>query len=97
MSEHHTHRALRFETPSDFWTDVERPRFFLVLKGDGQGEYFKHSLLIVFVNRTLTCLVALVTNVVKGQPIRPIAPLYSYASISLSNVVATSCQYEAHK
>jgi adenosine 3'-phospho 5'-phosphosulfate transporter B2 len=29
--------------------------------------------------------------------IKPVAPLYSYAAVSLSNVVATTCQYEALK
>jgi len=63
----------------------------------GGDEYFKYSLLIVFINRALTCAVALVTNVVKGQSLKPIAPLYSYAAVSVSNVVATACQYEALK
>ena len=31
------------------------------------------------------------------QDWRPAAPLYSYAAVSLSNVVATTCQYEALK
>ena len=31
------------------------------------------------------------------QPISPAAPLTSYAAVSLSNVIATSCQYEALK
>ena len=28
---------------------------------------------------------------------RPAAPVYAYAAVSLSNVVATLCQYEALK
>ena len=28
---------------------------------------------------------------------RPVAPPYAYAAVSLSNVVATTCQYEALK
>ena len=28
---------------------------------------------------------------------RPVAPAYAYAAVSLSNVVATTCQYEALK
>lgn len=27
----------------------------------------------------------------------PVAPLYSYAGVSLSNVVATTCQYEVNR
>mmetsp|Transcript_15986 Transcript_15986/g.40780 ORF Transcript_15986/g.40780 Transcript_15986/m.40780 type:complete len:356 (-) Transcript_15986:180-1247(-) len=62
-----------------------------------KGEFFKYSLLIVLVNRLGTCLVALVTSAVKGESLKPIAPLYAYAGVSISNVVATSCQYEALK
>ncbi len=32
-----------------------------------------------------------------GENLRPVAPSYSYALISMSNVVATTCQYEALK
>ena len=32
-----------------------------------------------------------------GQDLRPVAPPYSYALVSLSNVAATTCQYEALK
>jgi adenosine 3'-phospho 5'-phosphosulfate transporter B2 len=31
------------------------------------------------------------------EEVRPVAPLASYAAVSLSNVVATFCQYEALK
>lgn len=31
------------------------------------------------------------------QPLAPAAPLTSYAAVSFSNVIATSCQYEALK
>lgn len=33
----------------------------------------------------------------KTDELRPVAPILSYASVSLSNVVATTCQYEALK
>ena len=32
-----------------------------------------------------------------GQDLRPVAPPYNYAAVSVSNVVATFCQYEALK
>jgi len=31
------------------------------------------------------------------EELKPVAPLYSYAAVSLSNVIATTCQYEALK
>ena len=33
----------------------------------------------------------------RGLDMRPAAPAYAYAAVSLSNVVATTCQYEALK
>ena len=33
----------------------------------------------------------------RGLDMRPVAPAYAYAAVSLSNVVATTCQYEALK
>ena len=33
----------------------------------------------------------------KYSEIKPVAPIYSYATVSLSNIVATFCQYEALK
>ena len=32
-----------------------------------------------------------------GESLAPVAPAYAYAGVSLSNVVATTCQYEALK
>ncbi len=32
-----------------------------------------------------------------GESVKPVAPSYGYAAVSLSNVVATTCQYEALK
>ena len=32
-----------------------------------------------------------------GHSLKPAAPPYSYALVSLSNVAATTCQYEALK
>jgi adenosine 3'-phospho 5'-phosphosulfate transporter B2 len=29
--------------------------------------------------------------------IKPVAPIYTYMAVSLSNVIATTCQYEALK
>eukprot|EP00271_Cylindrocystis_brebissonii_P014240 TRINITY_DN35534_c0_g1_i1.p1 TRINITY_DN35534_c0_g1~~TRINITY_DN35534_c0_g1_i1.p1 ORF type:complete len:374 (+),score=54.32 TRINITY_DN35534_c0_g1_i1:588-1709(+) len=62
-----------------------------------QEERFTYSLFIVLCNRILTCTVAIVVLLVQGKSMAPVAPLYSYAGVSLSNVVATTCQYEALK
>jgi adenosine 3'-phospho 5'-phosphosulfate transporter B2 len=65
--------------------------------GDGGGQFFKYSLFLVLCNRVFTCLTALAVSVWRGEKLSPVAPLYSYASVSFSNVLATSCQYEALK
>eukprot|EP00898_Chlorokybus_atmophyticus_P003576 jgi/Chlat1/4219/Chrsp27S04298 len=62
-----------------------------------QGEMFKNSLFLVLCNRLVTCAIAFGTLLVRGRPIAPVAPVYKYALISLSNVAATTCQYEALK
>uniref|UniRef100_A0A7S3VIB7 Sugar phosphate transporter domain-containing protein n=1 Tax=Dunaliella tertiolecta TaxID=3047 RepID=A0A7S3VIB7_DUNTE len=63
------------------------------------AEHFKYSLFLVLCNRLTSCAVAIFGLVSDGKlsEIKPVAPLYSYAAVSLSNVVATTCQYEALK
>jgi adenosine 3'-phospho 5'-phosphosulfate transporter B2 len=61
------------------------------------GERFKYSLLLVLCNRLVTVVVAASLLIANGQDIRPVAPPQAYAAVSVSNVVATFCQYEALK
>ncbi|KIY96912.1 hypothetical protein MNEG_11049 [Monoraphidium neglectum] len=67
-------------------------------KGDNK-ELFRFSLFLVFCNRLVAALIALATMLAKGaySELRPVAPIQNYASVSLSNVLATTCQYEALK
>lgn len=58
-------------------------------------ERFTFSLLLVFFNRLTTCAVAAAILVFKGLDSKPQAPIASYAAVSISNVIATTCQYEA--
>eukprot|EP00884_Botryococcus_braunii_P010657 jgi/Botrbrau1/19593/Bobra.0035s0071.4 len=60
-------------------------------------EMFQHSLFLVFCNRCITCLVAFGALVIRGENLAPIAPVQNYAFVAVSNVVATTCQYEALK
>lgn len=64
---------------------------------DAHGEFFDFPLFIVLCNRLLTCAVCVLILIVRGGQIAPVAPLYKYAGVSLSNVAATTCQYEALK
>ncbi|GMH35667.1 hypothetical protein BSKO_03535 [Bryopsis sp. KO-2023] len=61
------------------------------------GALFKESLFLVLCNRTVTTVVALVALLSMNLEVKPVAPIYSYFAISFSNVVATTCQYEALK
>eukprot|EP00195_Chlamydomonas_chlamydogama_P011985 CAMPEP_0202894374 /NCGR_PEP_ID=MMETSP1392-20130828/3799_1 /ASSEMBLY_ACC=CAM_ASM_000868 /TAXON_ID=225041 /ORGANISM="Chlamydomonas chlamydogama, Strain SAG 11-48b" /LENGTH=325 /DNA_ID=CAMNT_0049579061 /DNA_START=223 /DNA_END=1200 /DNA_ORIENTATION=- len=68
--------------------------------GEGaNAEVFKYSLFLVLCNRLTSCAVAIFGLVTNGKmsEIKPVAPVYTYAAVSLSNVVATTCQYEALK
>lgn len=70
------------------------------LEAEGEeGVYFKNSLVLVFANRLAAAFVAAVVLCVRSDfsELRNKAPLYKYFLISFSNVIATSCQYEALK
>lgn len=64
---------------------------------DGEGERFTATLFIVMCNRLVTCAVAATMLILSGQSLVPQAPIWNYAAVSGSNVVATYCQYEALK
>lgn len=68
------------------------------IEGD-EGEYFKNTLVLVFANRLAAAFAASVVLLVKRDTsqLRNSAPLYKYFLISVSNVIATTCQYEALK
>ncbi len=59
------------------------------------SEVFEHSIFLVLCNRLITCALALAYLAATRTPVLPGAPLRSYAAVSLTNVIATSCQYEA--
>lgn len=69
-------------------------------EADGEdGEYFTNSLVLVFANRIAAAFLAGLFLILRGDfsELRNKAPLYKYFLISFSNVIATSCQYEALK
>jgi len=61
------------------------------------GRLFTESVFLVLVNRLGTLLIAMLVSLAGRQPLRPLAPLHCYAGISLSNTLATTCQYDALK
>lgn len=60
------------------------------------GEHFVNSQFLVFMNRILAFVVAMLYMVCTAQP-RHTAPLYKYSYSSLSNIMSSWCQYEALK
>ena len=64
--------------------------------GEAQGEYFKNSQFLVFVNRILAFIMALLVIFFRKQP-QHTAPLYKYSFSSFSNIMSSWCQYEALK
>ncbi|GAX76374.1 hypothetical protein CEUSTIGMA_g3820.t1 [Chlamydomonas eustigma] len=79
---------------------VLQERIMVEPYGSGDNaETFKYSLFLVLCNRLTSCFVAVISLIGNGKlsEIKPVAPIYTYAAVSLSNVVATTCQYEALK
>lgn len=60
-------------------------------------EFFKYSLFLVFCNRITTSAVSAGTLLVSRKALDPVAPIYKYGLISVSNILTTTCQYEALK
>jgi len=61
------------------------------------GDIFKVSVFLVLCNRIVAVCFSSGMMFGKGEAIKNMAPLWKYCAISLSNVGATWCQYEALK
>ena len=61
-----------------------------------EGESFKNSQFLVFMNRILAFLIGSIVLLCKGHP-RHKAPLYKYSYSSFSNIMSSWFQYEALK
>mmetsp|Transcript_9444 Transcript_9444/g.16595 ORF Transcript_9444/g.16595 Transcript_9444/m.16595 type:complete len:348 (-) Transcript_9444:103-1146(-) len=61
------------------------------------GEFFEFSAFLVFCNRMVAVFYAMTMAIFRGEPLVNSVPLWKYAVVSLSNVLATCCQYEALK
>ncbi|KAJ8642310.1 hypothetical protein MRB53_019004 [Persea americana] len=60
-------------------------------------EYFKYSLFLVFCNRITTSAVSAGALLSSKKALEPAVPIYKYCAISISNILTTTCQYEALK
>ncbi|XP_057954856.1 UDP-galactose/UDP-glucose transporter 5 [Malania oleifera] len=60
-------------------------------------ERFKYSLFLVFCNRITTSAVSAAVLLVSKKSVDPVAPVHKYCLVSVSNILTTTCQYEALK
>lgn len=60
-------------------------------------EFFRYSLFLVFCNRITTSAVSAGSLLASKKALDPVAPIYKYCLISVSNILTTTCQYEALK
>mmetsp|Transcript_108913 Transcript_108913/g.351582 ORF Transcript_108913/g.351582 Transcript_108913/m.351582 type:complete len:353 (+) Transcript_108913:50-1108(+) len=66
------------------------------IMGEPYGnDYFGVSVFLVWCNRMVAVIYAIVMIFVKSESMRNSAPLWKYLAVSLSNVGASWCQYEA--
>lgn len=75
---------------------VMQEKIMRVPYGD-EKEYFRYSLFIVLCNRVLTVAVTSILLLSQRKALAPVAPLYKYGAVSVSNILTTTCQYEALK
>jgi len=61
------------------------------------GEMFTYSVFLVFSNKVFAVIFAICMALAKGENLASQAPLWKYLTVSLSNVYASTCQYEALK
>jgi len=73
---------------------ILQERIMTIKYGD---EEFKNSAYLVFNNRLIAIIAAIFMLKYKGEDMSPTAPIYKYAGVSLSNIIATWCQYESLK
>uniref|UniRef100_A0A803MGT4 Uncharacterized protein n=1 Tax=Chenopodium quinoa TaxID=63459 RepID=A0A803MGT4_CHEQI len=60
-------------------------------------EFFTFSLFQVFCNRLTTSAVSAASLVASKKALDPVAPVYKYCLVSVTNILTTTCQYEALK
>jgi len=61
------------------------------------GVFFRSSAYLVLNNRVIAILIAIIIIKYRGERLTNQAPLVKCAGISISNTIATYCQYEALK
>jgi adenosine 3'-phospho 5'-phosphosulfate transporter B2 len=75
----------------------ERIMAFDYSETGAKSERFTNSQFLVFMNRILALIIAVVAIVVRGSLSQRQPPLYKYSYGSFSNIMSSWCQYEALK
>merc|ERR1719382_169286 len=58
---------------------------------------FSYSVFLVFSNKVFAVIFAICMALAKGESLASQVPLWKYLTVSMSNVYASTCQYEALK
>lgn len=73
---------------------IQQERIMAVQYGT---EYFTYTVFLVLLNRMFACSYALTLALYNREDLRSSCPVWKYLLVAISNVVATTCQYEALK
>merc|ERR1719161_297365 len=73
---------------------IQQERIMAVQYGT---EYFTYTVFLVLLNRLFACSYAVAMALYNGEDLRSSCPVWKYFLVAVSNVVATTCQYEALK
>jgi len=73
---------------------IQQERIMAVQYGT---EYFTYTVFLVLLNRLFACSYAVTMALYNREDLRSSCPVWKYFLVALSNVVATTCQYEALK
>jgi len=77
------------------WQERIMSQPYADVDGDGSGDIFTFSVLVVLFTRVVGLAFALVMVVVTREPLYCQAPLWKYMLVSVPTVVASICQFEA--
>jgi adenosine 3'-phospho 5'-phosphosulfate transporter B2 len=73
---------------------IQQERIMAVQYGT---EYFTYTVFLVLLNRLFACSYAVAMALYNGEDLRSSCPVWKYFLVAVSNVLATTCQYEALK
>jgi adenosine 3'-phospho 5'-phosphosulfate transporter B2 len=76
---------------------ILQERVMTINYGGPNGELFEYSIFLIFINRVAAVVYAVAMALWYRESLVNKAPLWKYLFVSLSNVYASTCQYEALK